>query len=189
MSHSFCLCRASLLRRRPDESARERSALAVVRVRHLRDRAGPASVDEHTICLHRFPASACPAFLTISWLAYAGRAEQHASRSSVFRTHGSRVQFLNSPDFECLESVSRRIAPEGCPGESRHANSVSSSMTVSKMLLRKTNFPRQVRSFIDRPTRVWRQLRFPPPRPAEASKPPRSSAPAETLRKSPHRPD
>ena len=110
MSHSFCLCRASLLRRRPDESARERSALAVVRVRHLWDRAGPASVDEHTICLHRFPASACPAFLPINWLAYAGRAEQHASRSSVFRTHGSRVQFLNSPDFECLESMIRRIA-------------------------------------------------------------------------------
>ena len=110
MSHSFCLCRASLLRRRPDESARERSTLAVVRVRHLRDRAGPASVDEHRICVHRFPASACLAFVPVSWLAYAGRAEQHVSRNSVFRTHGSCVQFLNSPDFECLESVNRRIA-------------------------------------------------------------------------------
>ena len=34
-------------------------------------------------------------------LAYAGRAEQHVSRNSVFRTHGSCVQFLDSPEFEC----------------------------------------------------------------------------------------
>ena len=111
MSHSFCLSRATPLRRRPDDaSARDRPTLAVVRVRHLRDCAGPVSVDEHTICVHRFPVSACSAFVPVSWLAYAGRTERHASRSSVLRTHGSRVQFLSSPDFECLESMIRRIA-------------------------------------------------------------------------------
>ena len=112
MSHSFCLSRATPLRRRPDDaSARDRPTLAVVRVRHLRDCAGPVSVDEHTICVHRFPVSACSAFVPVSWLAYAGRTERHASRSSVLRTHGSCIQFLNSSDFECFESVNRRVAP------------------------------------------------------------------------------
>ena len=188
MSHSFCLSRAILLRYRPDDaSARDRPTLAVARVRHLRDRAGPASVDEHAIRVHRFPASACLALVPVSRLAYAGRTERGAGRSSVDSTYGSRVQFSNSPDFECLESASRRIAPDGCPGESRYAIFVSSSTTVSKMLLRKTNCLQKVRSFIDRPNRVRRQLRFPLPRPAEASKSRWSSAPAETLRKNQRR--
>ena len=101
MSHSFCLSRATLLRRRPDESARERSALAVVRVPLMSIRF--AYIGFQRPLARRSCRSA--------GLAYAGRAEQHASRSSVFRTHGSRVQFLDSPDFECVESVNRRVAP------------------------------------------------------------------------------
>ena len=89
MSHSFCLSRAALLRRRPDESARERSALAVVRVRHLRDRAGPASVDEHTICAHRFPASSCPAFVPVSRARICGPGR--AACQSEFRLSHSRI--------------------------------------------------------------------------------------------------
>ena len=86
MSHSFCLSRAALLRRRPDESARERPALAVVRVRHLRDRAGPASVDEHTICAHRFPASARPPLVPVSWARICGSGSMSVETPSFART-------------------------------------------------------------------------------------------------------
>ena len=152
MSHSFCLCRASLLRRRPDESARERSALAVVRVRHLRDRAGPASVDEHTICAHRLPASARRPLVPVSWARICGPGR--AACQSKLRLSHSRItcsisQFAR---IRMPQSVNRRIAPARLFFESRHAISVPGGMTASKMLLQKTNCPRQVRSFIDCPT-------------------------------------